>query len=239
MGYVILASWLAVWVGFAIYGFKKKWSGVISIGGGFFTACAALALGFVIYDASTGGEVYFKDSASSAKQSELSKKIVAELKKGDSKSTRNFTTDYLTVIYSPDPFGESGECQITINYFDGKEIVPDSHPRTRMFYKSGEKGVLIAIPNIISKSGGPIRVKGNGRDEIVKVDDTAMFGGQLGRMQVASKGSSEFNDLLEIMLSSSEIVVDSGEFMGQRALTTFKMNDFPDAYSAAQVLCSH
>jgi len=175
----------------------------------------------------------------STKLSELSKKIVAELKKGDGKSTRNFTTDYLTVIYSPDPFGESGECQITINYFDGKEIVPDSHPRTRMFYKSGEKGVLIAIPNIISTSGGAIRVKGSGRDEIVKVDDSAIFGGQLGRMQVASKGSSEFDDLLEIMLSSSEIVIDAGEFMGQRVLTTFKMNDFPDAYSAAQALCSH
>ena len=98
---------------------------------------------------------------------------------------------------------------------------------------------MIAIPNIISNSGGSIRVKGSGGSRVVKIDDSATFGGQLGRMQIASKDSSEFDDLLDIMLSSSEIVIDSGEFMGQRALTTFKMNGFPDAYSAVQVLCTH
>lgn len=56
MGYVILMLWLAVWIGFAIYGFKKKWSGVISIGGGFFSACVALAVSFTVYDTLMDGD---------------------------------------------------------------------------------------------------------------------------------------------------------------------------------------
>jgi hypothetical protein len=48
MGYAILILWVAVWVGFAIYGFKKKWSGIVSIGGGFFTACAVIAIVFTL-----------------------------------------------------------------------------------------------------------------------------------------------------------------------------------------------
>ena len=239
MNYVIPTIWLAVWVGFAIFGFKKKWSGVISIGGGFFTACAALVLGFVIHDSMTGGKVYFNDSSSKVAQSHLSKEIIATLEEGDKKKTRTFSTDYLTVIYSPDPFDESGECQININYFNGKEVVSDAHPRTRMFYKSSQKEVYIAIPNSISNTGGTIRVKGNSSDDIVNIDNSAHFGGQLGRIQVALKDSSEFEDLLEIMLSSSKITVDSGEFLGQRRLITFKMNGFSDAYSATQFLCSH
>ena len=44
MEYIILLIWLALWVGFAIYGFGKRWSGIVSIGGGFFTACAVVAV---------------------------------------------------------------------------------------------------------------------------------------------------------------------------------------------------
>lgn len=59
MGYAILVLWLAVWVGFAIYGFKKKWSGIVSIGGGFFTACVVVA---VI------GTIFVENKSSTAKQ---------------------------------------------------------------------------------------------------------------------------------------------------------------------------
>jgi hypothetical protein len=54
MGYVILALWFACWIGFATYGLKKKWSGIISIGGGFFTACTVLAVGILIYEVFIG-----------------------------------------------------------------------------------------------------------------------------------------------------------------------------------------
>jgi hypothetical protein len=185
-----------------------------------------------------GVEGFIGGSSSKVEQTELSRKIIAELKRGDGNATKSFSTDYLTVIYSPDPFGKAGECQISINYFDGEQVVSGAHPRTKMFYQLGEGGALIAIPNIITSSGGAIRVKGNGSDEVIKVDDSAVFGGDVGRMQVASKGTSEFDDLLEIMLSSSEIVVGSGEFLGQRALTRFKMKDFTDAYAAIEALCA-
>jgi hypothetical protein len=48
IAYVFAAVFFAIWVGFSIFGFKKKWSGVVSIGGGFFISCASLAVVWVV-----------------------------------------------------------------------------------------------------------------------------------------------------------------------------------------------
>ena len=66
MGYVILVLWLTVWVGFSVYGFKRKWSGVVSVGGGFFTACATFAIMSTVYEALLG------EDSDSAKQNQNS-----------------------------------------------------------------------------------------------------------------------------------------------------------------------
>ncbi len=40
----ILAAFLTVWIGFAIFGFSKKWSGIISVASGFLVSCCALVV---------------------------------------------------------------------------------------------------------------------------------------------------------------------------------------------------
>lgn len=45
----LLTVFFAIWIGFAIIGFKKKWSGIVSIGGGFFVSCASFAVLGTIY----------------------------------------------------------------------------------------------------------------------------------------------------------------------------------------------
>jgi len=48
MGTLVLSSFLAGWIGFAIFGFKKKWSGVTSIGGGLLAGAVSLLVVAVI-----------------------------------------------------------------------------------------------------------------------------------------------------------------------------------------------
>jgi len=62
MGTLMLVLFLGGWIGFAIYGFKKKWSKVIAIGAGFMFGCVSMLVGVTLIEASKGGDSSFLNS---------------------------------------------------------------------------------------------------------------------------------------------------------------------------------
>jgi uncharacterized protein len=147
--------------------------------------------------------------------------LFQELKKATKRKSVK-VGDKVSLIFEPDIFGGQSTCWVLTHFVAGNPLTLERQGVSEMVYHGTQ----------IDR----IRVKGNGSPGVVTLPGV-LRGGEWTQKFMRNT-HHEFDTLIKILTSSSELKIDHGDLAGNYVIQTLDNRGFATAYSIAQRLCN-